>query len=531
MRPGREVERIANVCEASMSTVVENPLRVGSRLERTPQPTTIVIFGATGDLTKRKLVPALYNLAIDNHLPSDLSVIGFARRDWSDEKFRAEMQEGISEFSRRPLEAPLWESFSTKLHFLSSEFQDTDGYERLRSLLEEQAEGQNMQSNYIYYLATQPSYYPAIIENLGKAGLGGRSRDQDKGYSRIIIEKPFGHDLESARELNRVMHSVFSESQIYRIDHYLGKETVQNILTLRFANSIFEPIWDRRYVDHVQITAAESIGVEGRGRYYEESGALRDMVQSHLLQLLNLVAMEPPLAFDADSVRDEKVKVLRAIRPIRGNAVAEQVVRGQYSGGWVHADHLQQYRDEPNVNASSSTETYVALKVFLDNWRWQGIPFYLRTGKELTKRVTEIAIQFKQPPHMLFGANAQGANDHNVLALRIQPDEGISLKVLVKTPGTRTSMRPVKMEFLYGSSFGSEPPEAYERLLLDSLLGDSTLFTRSDEVEAQWAFITDILRAWEQMPPPDFPNYESGTWGPREADRLLYRDNREWRWP
>ncbi len=514
-----------------MTTTVENPLRRESRLERTPQPTTIVIFGATGDLTHRKLLPALYNLEMDHHLPSSFSVVGFARRDWSDDKFREEMRSGIEQFSRRPLDPAVWETFCQKLHFLSSEFESCEGYERLNKLLTEKEQEHGIGSNVIYYLATQPSYYPTIIERLGEAELGGRNRKTEQGYTRLIIEKPFGHDLESARELNEQLHRVFSENQIYRIDHYLGKETVQNILMFRFANGIFEPIWDRRYVDHIQITAAESIGVEGRGRYYEESGALRDMVQSHLLQLLNLVAMEPPVSFEANAVRDEKVKVLRAIRPIRGNAVAEQVVRGQYAGGWVHSDHLQAYREESNVNRDSATETYVALKLFIDNWRWQGVPFYMRTGKELTKRVTEIAIQFKQPPHMLFGSEVQGGLEPNVLALRIQPDEGISLKVLVKTPGTRTSLRPVKMEFLYGTSFGTEPPEAYERLLLDCLLGDSTLFTRSDEVEASWAFITDILDAWEQMPPPDFPNYESGTWGPREADRLLYRDGREWRWP
>ncbi len=514
-----------------MTTVVENPLRAGSRLENVPQPATLVIFGATGDLTRRKLVPALYNLSIEGYLPPGFQVIGFARRDWSDEFFRNEMYEGVKEFSRRPVEQSVWDEFSKQLHFLSSEFDKPEGYGQLKETLDKLDEEHGGKGNRLFYLSTQPSYYGTIISNLGEAGMGSRSFGRDGSYSRIIIEKPFGHDLDSARALNDQLHQVFSEDQIYRIDHYLGKETVQNILVLRFANGIFEPMWDRRYIDHVQITAAESIGVEGRGRYYEESGALRDMVQSHILQLLNLVAMEPPVAFDANAVRDEKVKILRALRPIKGNLVAEQVVRGQYGGGVVSDKDLMAYRDEENVAEQSATETYVAMKLFIDNWRWQGVPFYLRTGKGLTKRVTEIAIQFKQPPLSLFGPDASSDMEPNVLALRIQPDEGISLKVQVKTPGTGLKIRPVKMEFLYGSSFGADPPEAYERLLLDSMLGDSTLFTRHDEVESAWALVTDILDAWAQMPPPNFPNYEAGSWGPREADRLLYRDNREWRWP
>ena len=514
-----------------MTTVVENPLRAGGRLERTPEPATLVIFGATGDLTHRKLVPALYNLAVDHTLPPNSQVVGFARRGWSDEQFRQEMCDGVKEFSRRPLEEPVWDSFAQNLHFLSSNFDDVGGYERLRELLDRLDEERGVGGNRIYYLSTPPSYYPTIIERLGEVGLGGRGRGRERGYTRIIIEKPFGHDLESARALNDQLHQVFSEDQIFRIDHYLGKETVQNILVLRFANGIFEPIWDRRYIDHVQITAAENIGVEGRGGYYEESGALRDMVQSHLLQLLDLVAMEPPVAFDANAVRDEKVKVLRAIRPIRGDAVADQVVRGQYDGGWVHGSEVSGYHQEANVDPRSTTETYAAVKLFIDNWRWQGVPFYLRTGKRLAHRVTEIAIEFKRPPHLLFAGQPEGGLEPNVLALRIQPDEGISWKVSVKAPGTRMNIRPVKMEFLYGSSFGEGAREAYERLLLDAFLGDSTLFTRSDEVETSWAFVTDILDAWSQMGPSSVPSYESGSWGPREADRMLYRDNREWRWP
>ena len=514
-----------------MTSTLVNPLRAGSRLEDTPQPASIVIFGATGDLTSRKLAPALYNLAVDNLLPPHFSLIGFARRDWTNEFFRNEMREGVEEFSRRPLDETLWAGFSQNLHFVSHEFDVPEGYDELKVLLDKLDQERGVPGNRLYYLATQPSYYPVIIEKLSEAGLAERANLRDDGSTRIIIEKPFGHDLDSARALNDQLHRRFTENQIYRIDHYLGKETVQNILMLRFANSVFEPVWNRQYVDHVQITAAESIGVEGRGRYYEESGALRDMMQSHLLQLLNLTAMEPPAAFDANAVRDEKVKVLRAIRPIQGNAVMDQVVRGQYSGGWIAGEQHDPYRSEANVDPRSSSETYVAMKLFIDNWRWQGVPFYLRTGKELPKRVTEVAIQFKDPPHALFATNGEANLEPNVLALRIQPDEGISWKVLVKTPGVKLGMRPVKMEFLYGSSFGAEPPEAYERLLLDVLLGDSTLFTRSDEVEAAWSFVTEILRVWDQLPPPDFPNYDSGSWGPREADRMLYRDGHEWRWP
>ncbi len=513
-----------------MTTVIENPLRAGTHIERTPQPCAIVVFGATGDLTHRKLIPALYNLAVDKLLPPNFAIIGFARRPWSDDYFREEMLKGVQEFSRRKPDPKIWESFAQNLYYVQSEFDNTEGYQKLKDFLDRLDSEKGIGGNRLYYLSASPSYYETIVERLGDVGLSGRSRKAEQGYTRIIIEKPFGHDLQSARELNDLLHQFFSEDQIFRIDHYLGKETVQNILVFRFANSIFEPIWNRNYIDHVQITAAESIGIEGRGKYYEESGALRDMMQSHLLQLLNLVAMEPPVAFDANSVRDEKVKVLRAIRPIRGNAVADQVVRGQYGPGVIDGKEVPGYRQEPNVDPESITETYVAIKLFIDNWRWQGVPIYMRTGKRLKKRVTEIAIQFKQPPLLLFGQQTDGIIEPNVLALRIQPDEGISLTVSVKTPGTRLNIRPVKMEFLYGTGFGIEPPEAYERLLLDAMIGDSTLFTRHDEVEASWAFITDILDAWKQLPPPQFPNYESGSWGPRDADRLLYRDGREWRW-
>jgi glucose-6-phosphate 1-dehydrogenase len=383
--------------------------------------------------------------------------------------------------------------------------------------------------NRIYYLSTPPSQYPDIIQNLGAAGLN-RSR---KGWTRIIIEKPFGRDLASARELNRQVAKVFREEQVYRIDHYLGKETVQNILVFRFANGIFEPVWNRRYVDHVQITVAENVGLEGRGAYYEEAGAIRDMVQNHVLQLLTLVAMEPPIAFDANPVRDEKVKVLHALQPLTGQDVVANSIRAQYGPGWVGGHQVTGYTDEPGVSPLSVTETYLVLKVSIDSWRWAGVPFYLRTGKHLPKRVTEIAIQFKQPPLMLFkrSGEAHGQVEPNVLTLRIQPDEGISLKFGAKVPGSETQIRSVNMDFFYGSSFFREQPEAYERLLLDCMLGDSTLFTRRDEVEAAWEFIQSILDEWKTEPRESILTYESGSWGPQAADEFIWREGRRWRRP
>ncbi len=521
----------------------DNPLAAGLHLERTPQPCTMVIYGATGDLTHRKLMPALYNLARERLLPSPFAVVAFARRDYTSESFRVEMRQAVDEFSRhKPIDDTIWDEFAKNLFYHRSEFTDPAGYQGLSDLLDRLDREVGTAGNRIFYLATPPSQYPEVIQCLGEAGL---AREGDpvasnqhasadgagrRGWSRIIIEKPFGHDLDTARALNREVHAAFKEEQVYRIDHYLGKETVQNILVLRFANGIFEPVWNRRYIDHVEITAAESVGVEGRGAYYEEAGALRDMVQSHLLQLLNLVAMEPPVAFDANAVRDEKVKVLRAIRPMQTPAdVAANAVRGQYGEGWVAGKHLDAYRAESRVAAQSTRETFVALRLFVDNWRWQGVPFYLRTGKALPKRVSEIAVQFRPAPHSLFGDTAGGHMEPNVLSIRIQPDEGIALTVSSKVPGAAMTIRPVKLDFLYGASFVAEPPEAYERLLLDCMLGDSTLFTRSDEVEQSWALVTGILQGWAAQPPTDFPNYEAGTWGPQAANELLAQDGRSWR--
>ncbi len=518
--------------EEPIMTLSTNPLREGLRQHLTPEPCIMVIFGATGDLTRRKLVPALYHLALENLLPSGFSVLGFARRPWSHEHFREQMQEGVSQFSRnQPINPKVWESFSEGLFYLASSFDDADGYRNLREALEKIDRERDTNGNRVFYLATPPSAYAKIIAQIGQAGLAGTSsgRHGRGGWTRIIVEKPFGRDLVTAQELNRQLAEVFQEDQIYRIDHYLGKETVQNILVFRFANGIFEPLWNRRYIDHIQITASESIGVEGRGTYYEEAGTLRDMVQNHIFQLLSLVAMEPPAAFDATAVRDEKVKVLRAIRPISPDEVEEYTVRGQYDAGSISGRLLPRYREERGVSADSLTETFVALKLVIDNWRWAGVPFYLRSGKALPKRNTEIAIQFKSVPHMLFTNTATSRVEPNILALRIQPNEGISLKFSAKMPSPTVQMQSVNMDFGYGTSFGIDPPEAYERLLLDCMLGDSTLFTRRDEVETAWALLTSILEGWQLYPPQDFPNYEAGTWGPKAAHEWIARDGRRWR--
>jgi len=507
-------------------TLAANPLRAGLRMQRTPEPCTVIIFGATGDLTHRKLVPALYNLQRERLLPPGFSVVGFARRDWTDAFFRESLLHNAQEFSRSGIEAPLWESFAEGVSYVQSAFDDAKGYQALAKRLNELDEQRGASGNRLFYLSTPPESYATIIQQLGAAGLAKSPRG---GWVRIIVEKPFGRDLFSARALNVEVHKVFDESQVYRIDHYLGKETVQNILVFRFANGIFEPLWDRRYVDHVQITVAETVGVEGRGGYYEHAGALRDMVQNHLMQLLTLTAMEPPIGYRADAVRDEKVKVLRAIRPIAPEQVDRFTVRGQYGAGATGGQPVPGYREEQGVAPDSNTETYVALQLFIDNWRWAGVPFLLRTGKRLPKRVSEIAIQFRSAPLMLFDSGPLSDIEPNVLAIQVQPDEGITLRFDSKVPGQANQIRPVTMDFRYNAAFGVESPEAYERLLLDAMLGDSTLFTRSDEVEASWSLITPIHQGWESNPPPAFPNYDAGTWGPKEVDKLLEREWRAWR--
>ena len=512
------------------TALATNPLREGLHATRTVQPCTLVIFGATGDLTHRKLLPALYNLAIEQPLPPQFTVVGVARRPFTDEQFRQQALDSINTFSRRrPVNSSVWETFSQGLFYSQSQFDDPAGYERLGHLLDRLDQERGTQGNRIFYLATPPSFYGDIGALLSSSGVAKRGAATGSGgWARIVVEKPFGHDLASARALNDQLNKGFSERQIYRIDHYLGKETVQNIMVLRFGNGIFEPIWNRRYIDHVQITVAEAIGIEGRADYYDSAGAIRDMVQNHMMQLLTLTAMEPPTTFGADSVRDEKVKALRAIPPLMEAEISTDTVRGQYGPGLVGGEQVPGYCEEQGVDPHSQTETFVAAKLLIENWRWAGVPFYLRTGKRLTKRVTEIAIQFKRPPYLLFQGGAAQQMQPNVLSMRIQPNEGISLQVSAKVPGQEMRLRSVNMDFLYGSSFGVEPPEAYERLLLDAMLGDSTLFTRIDETELAWTLVDTIVRDWQVSGTP-LSKYEPGAWGPKEADTLIERDGRTWR--
>jgi glucose-6-phosphate 1-dehydrogenase len=488
-----------------------------------------VVFGASGDLTRRMLLPAAYNLSVDEQLPPQCAIVGFGRTEWSDEEFREHARASVSEFSRRPIDAAAWDRFAQSLFYVPGDYNEAPSHERLTERLEALEHERGLPGNHLYHLAVPPSAFAPIIHGLGE---GGHAVPHGEGgnWSRVIVEKPFGHDLESSRELNRILHSVFSEDDVYRIDHYLGKETVQNILVFRFANGIFEPIWNRRYVDHVQVTVAESIGVEDRGGYYEEAGALRDMLQNHLMQLLSLVAMEAPIAFNGRWVRDEKVKVLEAVRPLSTEDVWISTARGQYGPGVVDGRPVPGYRQESDVSPTSSTETYVALKMFIDAWRWADVPFYLRTGKRLKKRSTEIAIQFKRAPHLLFREFLEGALlAPNLLTMRIQPDEGISLMFHTKVPGSPLKIRPMTMDFTYGATDLAAAPTAYETLLLDAMQGDATLFARSDEVEAAWGIVDSILSAWGELPPPAFPNYEAGTAGPEAANKLIEADGRRWR--
>ena len=506
----------------------ENPLREGPGLDRPAEPCVLVIFGASGDLTRRKLVPALFNIAEQNLLPHGFSVLGVSRSSMTSEQFRSSLSTGIfAGGASTAARKGVWDSFARGIYYLSADPHQLEDVRRVGALLDQIDRERGTGRRRVFYLALPPSSYQDVVGNLGTLGLA-ESASIAGSWVRIIIEKPFGRDLKTARALNHTVHQVFREEQVYRIDHYLGKETVQNILVLRLANGIFEPIWNRRYIDSVQITAAEMLGVEGRGGYYEEAGLLRDMVQNHLLQLLCLTAMEPPVAFDAESVRDEKVKVLRTLRPIKASEVGKSVVRGQYGMGSLLGKEVPAYRSEPNVSPQSHTETFAALRLFIDSWRWADVPFYLRSGKRLPKQITEVAIRFKQPPHLLFGRKASSSLESNVLALRIQPDEGISLKFEAKLPGQGMRLHPVMMDFRYGTSFGIELPTAYETLLLDCMQGDATLFTRSDEAETAWSLMTPILEAWQEEVPV-FPNYDAGSWGPVEADELLRQDGHEWR--
>jgi glucose-6-phosphate 1-dehydrogenase len=489
-------------------------------------PCVMTIFGASGDLTKRKLIPALYNLARENFLSKEFAVVGFARREMTNETFREKITQDMKEFATGQIDPDLWHWFVRRLYYLRGDLQDADAHQRLRDLLAQIDKDHGTRGNYLHYLATAPEFFAPVVQQLGAAGL---LREENGQWRRVVIEKPFGHDLDSARTLNRELRAVLSERQIYRIDHYLGKETVQNILVFRFANGIFEPIWNRRYIDHVQITAVESVGVEDRGGYYDSAGALRDMVPNHLMQLLTLTAMEPPTSFEADAVRDEQTKMLRAIQPLTPEEVISRTVRGQYGPGLANGERLPAYRAEPRVPANSATETFVAMKLSLDNWRWADVPFYLRTGKALAKRVTEITIQFKRAPFILFRKTGVDRLTPNQLILHIQPDEGISLRFDAKVPGPLVRLGGVNMDFRYADYFGSTPSTGYERLLYDCMIGDATLFQRADMVEAGWSVVDPLLDVWKALPPRQFPNYAAGTWGPKEADALLERDGRQWR--
>jgi glucose-6-phosphate 1-dehydrogenase len=510
-----------------------NPLRQGLRLEKVPAPCLIVIFGATGDLTHRKILPAIYNLRRAGLLPTETSVLGFARRPLSDEEFRRDMKASVEKFSRVPVEPALWSDFEAGLYYQQGDFADRDSFSDLAERVEQLDAARGTGGNRLFYLAAPPSTYTEIVANLGHSHLDREG--PQKGWARIVVEKPFGHDLHSAGALNDSLIRVFDESQVYRIDHYLGKETVRNLMVFRFGNGIFEPLWNRRYVDHVQITVAEDLGVEGRGAFYEEAGASRDILQNHLLQVMTLVAMEPPIAFEADALRDEKVRVLRAVDPRWTDArVRASVVRGQYTAGWAGDKQVPGYREEEEVDPKSNVETFVALKLEIQNWRWADVPFYLRTGKRLPRRATEIAIQFKLPPLMLFGESATPP-EPNLLALRIQPNEGIMLRFAAKVPELGLDVRSVNMDFTYGTSFTRDAPEAYETLLLDAMLGDASLFTRADEVEAAWAIVTPLLEVWREWAKEgdagDMCFYEAGSWGPEAADKLMEHDGRRWRRP
>ena len=500
-----------------------NPLQDPLRFERHAPPCVVVIFGASGDLTRRKLMPALYRLYLDRRIPANTSILGISRTPMSDEQFRERMRASVAEFLEGgSLDEASWREFASGLFYLAGDLNESQTFETLTTRLGEIEESRATAGNVLFYLSTLPSHYDPAVQGLGRAGLA-----RGNGWRRLIVEKPFGRDLATAQDLNHRLHRVFPESEIYRIDHYLGKETVQNILAFRFGNGIFEPLWNRRYVDHVQITGAESIGVEGRGAYYQEAGALRDMIQNHLLQVMATVAMEPPAAFEPNAVRDERAKLLRSIRILKPEEVALDAVAGQYGPARVGGEELPGFRQEPGVDAGSGTDTYAAATFFVDNWRWAGVPFYLRTGKRLPKRVTDIVIQFHSAPHSLFPGNQLMPT---LLILRIQPEEGISLRFLSKVPGERMTLRPVSMDFNYGASFGEHSPSAYETLLVDAMAGDATLYTRQDMVEASWTAVQPILDAWAARQ-FEFPNYDAGSWGPAAADEMLARRGHAWRVP
>jgi glucose-6-phosphate 1-dehydrogenase len=501
-----------------------NPFQDPQRFERRVPPCAVVIFGANGDLTKRKLVPSLYRLAIERRLPQGFAIVGTSRTPLSDEAFREKMEASVREhLENSHFDEAVWEEFARGLYYVAGDLASPELYTALTARLATVSEERQTGGNILFYLSTQPSQYATVAH-----GLAGLAKENG-GWRRLVVEKPFGHDDQSARELEVALHEHFTEDQLYRIDHYLGKETVQNILAFRFGNPIFEPLWNRQYIDHVQITAAESIGVEGRGAYYQEAGALRDMIQNHLLQVLSTVAMEPSAVFEPTAVRDERAKLLRSIRPLKPEDVAAHAVAGQYGPAAIGGKDVPGFRGEPGVNPAAMTDTYAAVTFLVDNWRWAGVPFYVRSGKRMPKRVTDIAIRFRPVPHSLF---ANESARPNLLILRIQPEEGISLRFSSKQPGSGMNLRPVSMDFNYGTSFGMRTPTAYETLLVDAMAGDPTLYTRQDMVEASWAAVQPIVDAWGNRTGPDpFPNYAAGTWGPAASDEMLAARGHVWRVP
>jgi glucose-6-phosphate 1-dehydrogenase len=493
----------------------ENPLLEGLGIARTPESCAVVIFGASGDLTHKKLFPALYSLAFRHLLPRNFAVLGVARTEGSDEEFREEMKSAVQEHGRDPFRDDIWETLAEGMRYLDMDFRDDASWNKVTKALAEMDKNLGTGGNRVYYFAVPPAAIGTLVEEIGKR--------RAPGWNRLVIEKPFGSDLESAQELNDLLGKEFDESEVFRIDHYLGKETVQNMLALRFANGIFEPVWNRQFIDHVQVTVAESIGIEGRAGYYESAGVIRDVFQNHLLQLVALTAMEPPIDFSAEAVRNEKVKVLRSLH----TPGPKHVVRGQYGRGWIEGEEVIGYREEEGVASDSVTDTFIAAKLFVDNWRWADTPFYVRAGKRLARRETTISIQFQRAPHPPFEAIAGEGLRPNVLVVHIQPDEGVSLSMGAKVPGAGMTIRPVHMDFLYGGTFRTGIPEAYERLILDVMLGDQTLFTRADEVNEEWSLVDAIVAFW-QRDKPVFPNYSAGTWGPQASNELMQRDGRSW---